>query len=143
MPGDMTIDAWVCPSAVGAYQFVLGSAAGSGGLMWALNMGAAGNMAVGVSGIGWPMVFTGVNLSVGQWAHVAVCRSAGVARCYVNGVQAGAAVNDATSYALSGAWVGGQSGGSSFTGAIDSIRVTKAARYTSAFTPGAFASFGA
>ena len=143
LAGDFTLEAWIKPTSKDAYQFILGSSAANGALMWALNMGATGNMAVGVSGVGWPLTFAGVSLVNGQVHHVAVSRLAGVARAFVDGVQVGASVNNATQFVLPPAWVGGQSGGASFDGQIDSVRVSTVGRYAAAFTPAVFVPFGA
>lgn len=70
------------------------------------------------------------------WAHLAVTRTGGTTRLWVNGVQS-LSVADATNYTDRtiniGLWYGG---GYSFAGYIDDVRLTVGvARYTSAFTP--------
>ena len=70
------------------------------------------------------------------WTHLAVTRTGGTTRLWVNGVQA-TSVADTTNYSSVqvniGVWWGG---GYSFAGYVDDIRLTVGvARYTSAFTP--------
>lgn len=84
---------------------------------------------------------TSGTVTTGTWNHVALCRSGGSTRLFVNGTQAGATYADATSYiscpvnigaAGNVAWV--------LNGHIDDIRITKGvARYTANFTPPAAA----
>ena len=79
---------------------------------------------------------TGTALNLSQWYHVALCRSSGVTRCYLNGVQdwsSSVAMDFTGSRALGiGSWPG--NGLAGFFGHIDDLRITKYARYTSAFT---------
>ena len=80
------------------------------------------------------------NVPSGEWAHVAVSRSSGTTRLFVNGVQ-GASVADSSNYSGSGnACIGARlvdgSADLFMFGYIDEFRVTKGvARYTANFTP--------
>lgn len=84
---------------------------------------------------------TGPAVSAGAWHHIALSRSSGSTRLFVDGTQAGATYADATSYiscpvniGTSGdfVWV--------LNGHIDDLRITKGvARYTANFTPPAAA----
>lgn len=78
-------------------------------------------------------------VSTGQWYHLAVCRSSGTVKMFLNGTQS-ATWADTRAYinGSSRPYIGGSgygSGGDAFTGYIDDLRVTKGyARYTSNFT---------
>jgi alpha-tubulin suppressor-like RCC1 family protein len=75
-----------------------------------------------------------------RWCHVALCRSSGTTRLFLDGTLAGSAA-DATNYtdnrAIIGAGMyGGSLGGGPFNGYISGFRIIKGvALYTSGFTP--------
>lgn len=75
-------------------------------------------------------------VSANTWAHIAVTRSSGVIRAFVNGVQ-GYSTTDTTNYTASYMNVGGYySTTYVMLGYIDDLRITKGvARYTSNFQP--------
>lgn len=71
------------------------------------------------------------------WNHIAVVRSAGVTKLYINGVAEGVVYTDPNTY-LSGAnrpLIGGNNAGNQFRGYIDELRVSNIARWTASFTP--------
>jgi len=76
--------------------------------------------------------------TLGQWYHIAVSRSSGSTRMFVNGIQEGVTYVDSTNYAVSRGPIIGNGwdlSGAGMTGYIDEIRITKGvARYTSNFT---------
>jgi hypothetical protein len=76
--------------------------------------------------------------TVGTWYHVALTRASGSSRLFVNGTQVGStATGDTNNYASGAFKVGGSSysGSHVMSGYIDDLRITKAARYTTNFTP--------
>lgn len=80
--------------------------------------------------------FGGTSATQGQWHHVAFCRASGVVRAFVDGSQIGSAISNTTNM------VNDQNiqfpSTNSYAGPacyMDGIRVTKAARYVSAFSP--------
>jgi len=77
-------------------------------------------------------------LNTQQWYHLAVCRSSGVTRLFLNGVQAGS-MTDNTDYTIgtNRPIIGSNVfAGAGLNGYIDDLRITKGvARYTSNFTP--------
>lgn len=80
----------------------------------------------------------GANLVSGQWYHIAVARSSGSTKLFVNGVQSGSTYADTNDYTTSGlvGIGGGLSGANLTTGYISNVRVVKGtAIYTAAFTP--------
>lgn len=76
----------------------------------------------------------------GAWHHVAIVRSAGTIKVYIDGVMSGSLANT-QNYSSNILYVGGTStsiagSGSWFAGHVDEFRVTKGiARYTADFTP--------
>jgi len=83
---------------------------------------------IGASGT---LVITGTTaLSTGTWYHVAIVRSSGVTRLFLNGVQEGSNLTDGTNY-LNGTsrpaigCSGNSIGGSPVNGWIDEMRVSK------------------
>lgn len=84
---------------------------------------------------------TGPAVSAGAWHHIALSRSSGSTRLFVDGTQAGATYADATSYISCPVNIGASA---NFVwvlnGHIDDLRITKGvARYTANFTPPAAA----
>jgi hypothetical protein len=75
------------------------------------------------------------SLSANTWGHVAVVRSSGTTRIYLNGTVGGNTSSITGSFDC--AWIGYQkNGGRALNGYIDDLRITKSiARYTSNFTP--------
>lgn len=151
--GDYTIEAWVKPtnSANGAIQGVYSSGAMSGGQP---------NFVFGISGAGKLLWITGVygsntlnqagntTITSGQWTHLAISRQGTTTRYFVNGqlqtmtvlTSNGSAPgqNGATFNGSGNVFIGKTAAGEQFTGGIDSVRVTKAARYTTSFTPAVY-----
>lgn len=80
-------------------------------------------------------------LALNTWHHIALSRAAGVSRLFVNGTQVGSSYTDTFNYscATNRPIMGGDGpgGGSvwNLNGYIDDVRITRAARYTSNFTP--------
>jgi hypothetical protein len=93
---------------------------------------------------------TSSTISTSTWYHVAVCRSSGSTKLFINGTQSGSTYTDATVYLAGNALIGASYSGnptiSNFlNGYLDDIRVTKGyARYTANFTAptSAFITFG-
>ena len=93
------------------------------------------------SGSGFGSVFSGTTSSLtNAWHHIAVSRSSGVTKIYVDGSSI-ASHSSAIDFSLSNPFVVGYaysngSGSGSIQGYIQDFRVTKAyARYTTNFTP--------
>lgn len=85
-------------------------------------------------------VITGTTtITTNTWNHVALSRSAGVTRMFLNGVQEGSSYTDANNYLTgAGGYVGNSTAfiNSVWAGYLDDIRVTQGVgRYTANFTP--------
>jgi hypothetical protein len=81
---------------------------------------------------------TGGSLSLNTWTHIAVTRSSGSIRLFINGTQSGSTFSgddrnfvNATSHLIGV----DRDGINSWVGYIDEFRVSKSARYTTTFTP--------
>ncbi len=93
------------------------------------------NLGCGTHGVIWNVKIIH-GMSINQWYHVVLTRSAGVVYVYINGVEKGHAA-DTTDYVSSGAIsIGSQASMYYYSGYIDEFRVSKGiARWTSNFTP--------
>lgn len=80
---------------------------------------------------------TGGTLATGTWYHIAVCRSNGSTRMFINGEQVGSTYADSNNYVATTVRVGSDYvPGSYFNGYIDDLRITRGiARYTGNFIP--------
>jgi len=135
--GDFTVEMWIYPADLN-YRFMLGATVNSSGyLMLAINPITSGQIWMGGSGTTWPLQFSGHSLSTNTWAHLAITRSGSTNRLFIDGTQVGSSITDSTSWSAdsAGMLVGFQSGGSSWNGYIDDLRITKSCRYTANFTP--------
>jgi hypothetical protein len=74
----------------------------------------------------------GGTVLLNQWQHIAVCKSAAGTKTFLNGVNIGtAAINGTSGNTATNLVVG-----LGFTGYMDDLRITNAARYSANFTPG-------
>lgn len=86
------------------------------------------NGAVRITGTMTPVVNT--------WYHVALTRSAGVVRLFINGVQDGANYADASGYSVNALRVGSAwNEASALNGYIDEFRISNIARWSANFAP--------
>jgi hypothetical protein len=135
---DFTIEAWVFSTST-TDQIIGSSSSDSNTQIFRLNQNSAGNLAFYLNGT---QVFqpTPAGLAINTWHHLAICRSGTATRMFVDGVQKGE-----TNTSWTGTFRmdeigtfffdGGHRLQGAFTGHIDELRLTKAARYTSNFTP--------
>lgn len=96
--GDFAIEAWINPTGSGQDNCIMtqsvGNAAtpGTSTFYWSFNYGAPASFAMAfytTTGTGWDnVIYTAPGALVsGKWQHIAVTRTAGVTRLYVNGIQ--------------------------------------------------------
>ena len=103
------------------------------GILWNIS---AGNLTYYISGnqINAPLTPT-----VGTWYHIALTRSSGTSRLFIDGVQGGSSYADSTNYTGTYELYSGRDQGAAsnwVNGYIDELRITRGvARYTAAFTP--------
>jgi hypothetical protein len=146
--GDYTIEAWVNPSASTGVRPVVAR--------WSDTHAQKHFLLAIDNGVPRYRYYTGVNISggsapVGVWTHIAVMNRQGAFYLFVNGVQiSGMAVTDmfpnsnlrvtlGNTYNASGTM--GGTGMTTFSGLIDDVRITRAARYVQANGWQAMASF--
>jgi hypothetical protein len=139
--GDFAIELWLNPSSTTTTDAVVskGIVSSTGNEVWTLQWYGTNTLAFfSGGGLGSPIVTTTSTFSTGTWYHVAVTRSSGTTRIFVNGT---VEATSSTSYTIT---AGGQLyiGAGWFapasrdtSGYIDDLRITKGvARYTANFT---------
>ena len=130
--GDFTAEFWVYPSSLASYNQILATTS-SGGFGVLINS----NGTISYTQVGVAVLGTSANsVASGVWSHVAVARSSGVIKIFVNGNQ-GYSGSDTTNFSAYPIKVGRDANASSpYTGYVDDLRITKGiARYTQNFTP--------
>lgn len=132
--GDFTVEGWLYIVATGKTNVVLDTrAADLTTVGFAFYVRTTNKL---VFGTGSPFVATeGATTVTTGWHHVALVRQSGSVKLYLNGALEATVANTAT--LSSTTWRIGNTWDSSADGEvyIDDLRVTGAARYTSAFTP--------
>ena len=143
--GDFTIECWVYQPIVNGNNGILQISPVNGGFQ----NGSANTIALALAGndvyvyaAGNVYNTTNTPMPVSEWTHIALVRSSGVTRLYINGVLnttigSSGSVTDTTNYTGTFAVIGGYFS-TSFTlnGYIDDLRITNGvARYTANFTP--------
>lgn len=138
--GDFTFEGWFYATNWSSYRTLWTSGNGSNQGNCAIYMNGGNTMEIYNNGVG-PALFSrsGFSMSTNTWYHIAVTRSGSTMRCFKNGTQVSTSATQAYNFKSAGtrAYIGndGISGGFSFVGHIDSLRVTKGlARYTANFT---------
>ena len=133
--GDFTVEAWIYTTAISSTtQQAVVNAGGSGGFIFTVYSNKIHLAQAGVADLA---DFT-TTLANNTWYHIAIVRSLGSTKAYVNGVQQGSSYTDSTSYTASGITaIGAQYDATiKFTGYISNVRVVKGtAVYTTNFTP--------
>jgi hypothetical protein len=131
--GDFTVEVWVWPIAWDSNMVVIQGGSNGFGIQ-KYSSGATGNIGVIING-GW--VITDAFLPItGQWSHIAVTRTNGVLRFFVNGSVTGSSPANTADISDGIKNVGGEAGQTYFKGYMDDIRVTKGVcRYIANFTP--------
>jgi hypothetical protein len=135
--GDFTVEFWVYVSAYvdGDTPLCIGTF-GTWYPNIMIRMNTDWTISVG-NGSSWAFVDQGFGTkAIGSWAHIAITRSSGTLRAFLNGVQ-GYSVSNSTDMTLKQIVVGnGTLNNLYFNGYIDDLRITKGyARYTANFTP--------
>jgi hypothetical protein len=138
--GDFCVEMWVYPSGASGYQTFFSTRSSNTGE-------DSSNVFCGFNtGTLTPIVFTNslvlsgsASLSAGTWSHIAFVRQSGVISIYLNGTRIGNA-SFSTSITGTNASIGlTEANQHQFSGYIDDVRITMAARYVSNFTPSATA----
>jgi Concanavalin A-like lectin/glucanases superfamily len=135
--GDFTIEMWYYFTGTTSdtrYFFDQRTSAGGSQLAPAVFLNA-GVINVYLNGV---YAIVGPTVTTNNWNHLALVRSSGVTKLYINGSQAGSNYTDANSYVASSMTIGATPAAVNtynWSGYIDDFRVTNGyARYTSNFT---------
>jgi uncharacterized repeat protein (TIGR02059 family) len=126
--GDYTIEAWIYNSTFTSGDWLMAHSNN------AVRLNCTGaNLSFGISGTERTFAVPAVD----TFHHYAICRSGSTIKVFLNGVQQGADITNSTNYGDSSLTIQNTQFGSSAAGDgyIGPVRVTKAARYTSNFTP--------
>ena len=129
---DFTLEAWIYPT-VTTYHSIFDFRSVSTEEAIYLGINLSNQVYLYVNGA-VPITTAAISLNV--WTHVAVVRSSGTTKIYINGTQSGSSWADITNYGTTkplriGAWYNALYG---FTGYIDDVRISKGvARYTTTF----------
>jgi hypothetical protein len=135
--GDFTIECWIYLLALSNDSCIIDGRDGTGSAVKPLLfVQQTLGYTYFVSGSGRIQAGTPV---LNSWKHIAVVRSGGTTKMYVDGTQTGSSYTDSNNYLTCGFRIGYFNDGvttTGFNGYIDSLRVTRGyARYTANFTP--------
>jgi hypothetical protein len=135
--GDFSVEFWIYPLSLTGIKVIFDSRA--------LNFASIQNrLIVYTSNASLAIVandntYINGTLSLNAWNFIAVCRSGGSLRGFLNGTQVGGTITDSSNYSVGASRpILGADGNSpsqlNYNGYIDELRITKAARYTADFT---------
>mgnify|MGYP000149068745 CR=1 FL=1 len=135
--GDFTIEAWIYLVSLSNDSCIIDGRDGTGTVVKPLLfVQQTLGYTYFVNGAGRIQAGTPV---LNSWKHIAVVRSSGTTKMYIDGTQTGSAYTDSNNYLTCGFRIGYFNDGTSttgFNGYIDDLRITKGyARYTANFTP--------
>ena len=136
--GDYTVECWVYLNSVSGLQGVYSSIDNSADAWQGPYMGFSGTSFLATSYVpGNDTITHQTAVTVGQWYHIAMCRSGSATKSYLNGVQSTSTTTSSYSLTQSGSTIGSAYPGTSpLNGYISNLRVVKGtALYTSNFTP--------
>jgi hypothetical protein len=138
--GDFTVEMWFRSEAHPTEYATLFGGTASGSLLLNLRDSNSNGTpdAVAVNRYGTAGTFNESYAFVqNQWYHIALTRSSGSLRLFVDGTQVGSTATDNTDYFRTNDSVGyAGAAGQPYRGYIDDLRITKGvARYTATFTP--------
>jgi len=137
---NFTVEFWMYQTALSSYKQILdvldGNSAGRL-ILWVDSGGTLSNL--GSSG-GSRHTTAGGAIAINTWTHVALVRSSGTTKFYINGMQSGTNYTDSTNYTCTtgSVYIGVNSDGSTYpyVGYLSNFRMVKGtALYTSTFTP--------
>ena len=131
--GDFTIELWVYFNSLPSGDLLLVGGDTNAAYLIATSAGA---IRFGTYNVNW-IIGPGGTMTTGTWYHVAVTRSGTTVNLFLNGAPVVSSVSSsqnfsAASYVIGGDQVGGTT---SLNGYIDDLRITKACRYFTTFTP--------
>lgn len=142
--GNFTLEGWFYPTTTGSYRTLFD--------LRTTTPGDGGGIIIGINNLDQLYFYYNFNFRIGaaglvqqnQWNHIALSRTNGVTRAFINGGQVGSDYTDTNNYAQRGVRIGADPAGAyGFAGYIDDVRITKGiGRYTTAFIPSTVALTG-
>jgi hypothetical protein len=136
--GDFTVEMWIYPNTTSpTYQGLIdtrpsGGASTNAFLIYITNASSGTLFYYSAS----TNILSYSPISTSTWTHIAVTRSSGSLRLFINGTISGTAVSNTTDLTQTGIIIGNTWDGYSLNGYVDDLRITKGyARYTATFTP--------
>lgn len=141
--GDFTVEAWINTNVLTGEKGFIQTSATAGGLQTSYTDGIIGVIVAGAGSytismnVGGTNVTGSIAITTGTWYHIALTRSSGSVRLFINGVLAAGPTTITADLTGQYICVGGYYNTSYlWNGYIDDLRITKGvARYTATFTP--------
>ena len=132
---DFTVECFVRPTSLTGTQVVIDQRTSANEASIYVDVSATG--AVRLYVLGSYQITSTTLITAGAWSHIAVSRTSGVTRLFVNGTLQGTTYTDANVYAEKPVAIGASfSASNRFTGYIDEVRISRGVgRYTATFTP--------
>lgn len=139
--GDFTIETWIRPTVISGLNrgiFGINTAAQiANGFLLAINQ-STNKLGMRIAGSTWGTLESSTSISLNTWTHVAMVRTGGNVKVYINGTQEISTTTGGTTNFTAGNFVIGRGHtdvDERFQGFMDDFRVTKGvARYTANFT---------
>lgn len=139
--GDFTVECWINSTSFTTDAGSILSGVGSTNGEWMLAARTTTSLSFGRNNIAWDATTSGFTMSTGVWYHVAVSRTSGVLKIFINGTSYYSGSNTQTydiyTYLCAGCRQGASgtlSYANFFNGYIDEVRITKGVgRYTANF----------
>jgi len=139
--GDFTVECWIYRTAaagISQYGEIVGNALTASGVSWAINefVDALGDARLRFLTYSALILESTVILpALNQWVSIAVTRSGGTVRLFVNGAVAGTATS-ASNFSTNNALRVGSQSGTGMRGYVEELRITKGlALYVANYTP--------
>lgn len=131
---DFTIEFWARPSILTGTQVIFDMRTSSNDTAVYLEINASGNVRFFTAGS--YRITSSVAVTVSTWNHIALSRSSGVTRLFVNGTLTPTTYTDSNNYGARPLVLGRNfSGSASYQGYIDELRISNSSRYASTFVP--------
>ena len=132
--GDFTIETWVYFTSTGTYQSIIDFRGAGNGAFPFIVRDTDGDLYYFVNS--GKLIDNVPARADNSWHHIAVVRSSGTTKFYLNGVEAGSASDSTTYLASNDPFIGASdSAANDLFGILSNLRITKSALYTSTFTP--------
>jgi hypothetical protein len=138
--GDWTIEFWFYLNALpvsGSFVFLDQRPASTNGIYPTITVESTGTLRFFVNGSNRISSSSGA-VSGSTWYHLAICKSSGFTKMFLDGTQVGSTYTDNNTYLNSRTVIGSASynlGASTVNGFVDDLRISRVARYTTTFTP--------